>query len=61
MPAFPGVLSGGEVFAAAMKLTDPGADVELLVADGEAFTAGTAAGPGAAGTPAPCCSPNAWG
>ena len=27
----PGVLSGGEVFAAAMQLTDPGAVVELLV------------------------------
>ena len=38
----PGVLSGGEVFAAAMKLTDPDADVELLVADGAAFAAGTA-------------------
>ena len=38
----PGVLSGGEVFAAAMKLTDPDADVELLVADGDAFAAGTA-------------------
>jgi nicotinate-nucleotide pyrophosphorylase (carboxylating) len=38
----PGVLSGGEVFAAAMKLTDPGAVVELLVTDGEAFAAGTA-------------------
>jgi nicotinate-nucleotide pyrophosphorylase (carboxylating) len=36
------VLSGGEVFAAAMKLTDPGAVVELLVNDGEAFAAGTA-------------------
>ena len=38
----PGVLSGGEVFAAAMKLTDPDAAVELLVADGTAFAAGTA-------------------
>ena len=38
----PGVLSGGEVFAAAMKLTDPEADVELLVADGSSFAAGTA-------------------
>ncbi|MET1064754.1 MAG: carboxylating nicotinate-nucleotide diphosphorylase [Arthrobacter sp.] len=38
----PGVLSGGEVFVAAMKLTDPGAVVELLVDDGEAFAAGTA-------------------
>ena len=37
-----GVLSGGEVFAAAMQLTDPGAAVELLVHDGEAFAAGTA-------------------
>lgn len=36
-----GVLSGGSVFAAAMKLTDPDAVVELLVADGERFTAGT--------------------
>lgn len=38
----PGVFSGGEVFAAAMKLADPGAAVDLLVADGEAFEAGTA-------------------
>jgi nicotinate-nucleotide pyrophosphorylase (carboxylating) len=38
----PGVFSGGEVFAAAMQLTDPGAVVELLVNDGEAFAAGTA-------------------
>ena len=37
----PGVLSGGSVFAAAMTLTDPDAVVELLVADGERFTAGT--------------------
>lgn len=37
----PGVLSGGDVFAAAMKLTDPDAAVELLVADGASFTAGT--------------------
>ena len=38
----PGVLSGGEVFAAAMKLADPSAVVELLVADGDSFEAGTA-------------------
>lgn len=38
----PGVFSGGEVFAAAMRLTDPDAVVELLVADGAAFDAGTA-------------------
>ncbi len=38
----PGVLSGGAVFAAAMKLTDPDAVVDLLVRDGEAFAAGTA-------------------
>ena len=38
----PGVFSGGEVFAAAMRLADPGAAVDLLVADGEAFDAGTA-------------------
>jgi nicotinate-nucleotide pyrophosphorylase (carboxylating) len=37
----PGVFSGGQVFAAAMKLTDPDAAVELLVADGAAFTPGT--------------------
>jgi nicotinate-nucleotide pyrophosphorylase (carboxylating) len=36
-----GVLSGGAVFAAAMKLTDPDAVVELLVADGERFGPGT--------------------
>jgi len=38
----PGVFSGGEVFAAAMRLADPGAAVVLLVADGEAFDAGAA-------------------
>jgi nicotinate-nucleotide pyrophosphorylase (carboxylating) len=37
----PGVLSGGAVFAGAMRLTDPDAVVELLVADGERFGAGT--------------------
>jgi nicotinate-nucleotide pyrophosphorylase (carboxylating) len=37
----PGVLSGGAVFATAMRLTDPDAVVELLVADGERFGAGT--------------------
>jgi nicotinate-nucleotide pyrophosphorylase (carboxylating) len=37
----PGVFSGGEVFAAAMRLADPGAAVDLLVPDGASFTAGT--------------------
>jgi nicotinate-nucleotide pyrophosphorylase (carboxylating) len=37
----PGVLSGGEVFAAAFRLTDPAVDVELLVDDGAAFETGT--------------------
>jgi nicotinate-nucleotide pyrophosphorylase (carboxylating) len=37
----PGVLSGGSVFAAAMRLTDPDAVVELLVPDGGSFAAGT--------------------
>jgi len=37
----PGVLSGGAVFAAAMRLTDPDAVVELLVADGKRFGADT--------------------
>ncbi len=36
----PGVLSGGEVFAAAFALTDPGIDVELRAADGHRFAAG---------------------
>ncbi|WP_434613024.1 carboxylating nicotinate-nucleotide diphosphorylase [Arthrobacter sp. A5] len=36
----PGIFSGGDVFAAAMRLTDPFAEVELLVADGQAFAAG---------------------
>ena len=35
-----GVFAGADVFAAAFELTDPGIDVELLVADGERFTAG---------------------
>ncbi|VXB10861.1 quinolinate phosphoribosyltransferase [Arthrobacter sp. 9V] len=37
----PGVFSGGTVFRDAMKLVDPGTEVELLFADGEAFDAGT--------------------
>jgi len=36
----PGVFSGGEVFAAAFRLTDPAIDVELVVQDGEAFEHG---------------------
>ncbi len=36
-----GVFSGGEVFAAAFRLTDPSIDVELFVEDGEFFRAGT--------------------
>ena len=36
----PGVFSGGEVFAAAFRLTDPEIRVELRVRDGEAFDAG---------------------
>jgi nicotinate-nucleotide pyrophosphorylase (carboxylating) len=35
-----GVMSGGPVFEAAMRLTDPALDVELLVADGMAFATG---------------------
>ena len=35
-----GVLSGGEVFAAAFRLTDPAIDVELIVEDGEWFEEG---------------------
>lgn len=37
----PGVLSGGAVFAAAMRLTDADAVVDLLVPDGTRFPAGT--------------------
>ena len=36
----PGVFSGGTVFRDAMLLVDPDTEVELLVADGEAFDAG---------------------
>jgi nicotinate-nucleotide pyrophosphorylase (carboxylating) len=36
----PGTFSGGEVFAAAMTLTDPAIVVELAVADSEEFAAG---------------------
>ncbi|MDQ1596462.1 MAG: hypothetical protein QOH40_3018 [Arthrobacter pascens] len=36
-----GVFSGGTVFRDAMLLVDPDTEVELLVADGEAFDAGT--------------------
>jgi nicotinate-nucleotide pyrophosphorylase (carboxylating) len=35
-----GVFSGGEVFAAAFRLTDPRVDVELIVEDGEWFEPG---------------------
>lgn len=37
----PGVFSGGTVFRDAMLLVDPDTEVELLVADGQAFDAGT--------------------
>ncbi|QNE15028.1 carboxylating nicotinate-nucleotide diphosphorylase [Pseudarthrobacter sp. NBSH8] len=37
----PGVFSGGTVFRDAMKLVDPDTDVELLLADGAGFDAGT--------------------
>ncbi|NYE19882.1 carboxylating nicotinate-nucleotide diphosphorylase [Microbacterium immunditiarum] len=36
-----GVFSGGEVFVAAFRLTDPSIDVELIVEDGEFFRPGT--------------------
>lgn len=36
----PGVFSGGEVFAAAFRLTDPAIEVRLLIADGERFQSG---------------------
>jgi len=36
----PGVLSGGEVFGAAFRLTDPAIEVRLRAADGERFEAG---------------------
>ncbi len=36
----PGVLAGGEVFAAAFALTDPFVTVDLHVADGDTFAAG---------------------
>jgi nicotinate-nucleotide pyrophosphorylase (carboxylating) len=37
----PGVFSGGEVFAAAFRLTDPAIDVQLAVADGDGFEKGS--------------------
>jgi nicotinate-nucleotide pyrophosphorylase (carboxylating) len=37
----PGVFSGATVFRDAMQMVDPATRVELLVADGEAFDAGT--------------------
>lgn len=36
----PGIFSGGEVFAAAFRLTDPSIAVDLQVADGDAFAQG---------------------
>jgi nicotinate-nucleotide pyrophosphorylase (carboxylating) len=45
----PGIFCGGQIFAAAMSLTDPTTKIDLLVEDGEAFTTGdvlaTATGP----------------
>jgi nicotinate-nucleotide pyrophosphorylase (carboxylating) len=45
----PGVFSGGDVFAAAFRLTDPRIHVQLRAGDGDVFAAGavlaTAAGP----------------
>lgn len=38
----PGTFAGGEVFAAAMTLTDPAIDVTVHVADGATFAAGEA-------------------
>ncbi|SFS08395.1 nicotinate-nucleotide pyrophosphorylase [carboxylating] [Microbacterium sp. cf046] len=35
-----GIFSGGEVFSAAFRLTDPEIDVELMVQDGEVFERG---------------------
>ena len=44
-----GIFSGGEVFAAAFRLTDPAVEVDLIVEDGERFEKGavlaTVAGP----------------
>ncbi|MFC0674902.1 carboxylating nicotinate-nucleotide diphosphorylase [Brachybacterium hainanense] len=40
----PGVLAGGDVFAAAFRLTDPTVQVELAVADGTSFAAGDVLG-----------------
>ena len=37
----PGVFSGGEVFAAAFRLTDPSVAVSVLLADGETFAPGS--------------------
>ncbi|SDH05954.1 carboxylating nicotinate-nucleotide diphosphorylase [Microbacterium pygmaeum] len=36
----PGIFSGGEVFSAAFRLTDPRVDVQLRVQDGDAFAKG---------------------
>jgi nicotinate-nucleotide pyrophosphorylase (carboxylating) len=36
----PGVFSGGDVFAAAFRLVDPAATVELMAVDGDRFAAG---------------------
>lgn len=36
----PGVFAGGEVFAAAFRLTDAAVNVELLAADGDVFSSG---------------------
>ncbi len=38
----PGVFSGGEVFATAFRLTDPGVTIDLHVVDGDSFVPGDA-------------------
>lgn len=45
-----GMFSGGEVFAAAFRLTDPSIEVELRVEDGEWFDPSTSSGTGGRGS-----------
>ena len=54
-----GVFSGGEVFAAAFRLTDPSIEVDLLVEDGERFGPSTSSVTGPSARPESGTGPSA--
>ncbi len=55
----PGVLSGGEVFAAAFRLVDPRTRSSCWPPTATRFDAGAVLAR-VTGRPAPCCTPSAW-